>query len=144
MNEVVIPLKLSGVAALKAELRDLKNQMADAANPEAFAALADRAGDVTKKINSINSAVNEFKKGSNLDQVKNSFTGMSDALTNMDFSAAAKESANLKQSIAALKPEDLTKQFTGFITTLKNLGGAFIKLGITILVNPIFLSLIHI
>ena len=139
MNEVVIPLKLSGVAALKAELKDLKNQMADAVNPEAFAALADRAGDVTKKINSINSAVSEFKQGSNLDQVKNSFTGMSDALANMDFSAAAKESANLKQSIGALKPEDLTKQFTGFISTLKNLGGAFIKLGITILVNPIFL-----
>ena len=139
MNEVVIPLKLSGVAALKAELKDLKNQMADAANPEAFAALADKAGEVTKKINSINSAVSEFKKGSNLDQVKNSFEGMSMSLQNMDFTAAAKQSANLKQSIAALKPEDLTKQFTGFITTIKNVGGAFVKLGITILMNPIFL-----
>ena len=139
MNEVVIPLKLSGVAALKAELRSLKDQMADAANPEAFAALADKAGDVTKKINSINSAVSEFKKGSNLDQVKNSFEGMSMSLQNMDFTAAAKQSANLKQSIAALKPEDLTKQFTGFITTIKNVGGAFVKLGITILMNPIFL-----
>jgi len=139
MNEVVIPLKLSGVAALKAELKDLKNQMADAANPEAFAALADKAGEVTKKINSINSAVSEFKKGSNLDQVKNSFEGMSMSLQNMDFTAAAKQSANLKQSIGALKPEDLTKQFQGFITTIKNVGGAFLKLGITILANPIFL-----
>jgi len=139
MNEVVIPLKLSGVAALKAELRSLKDQMADAANPEAFAALADKAGEVTKKINSINSAVSEFKKGSNLDQVKNSFEGMSMSLQNMDFTAAAKQSANLKQSISALKPEDLTKQFTGFITTIKNVGGAFVKLGITILMNPIFL-----
>jgi hypothetical protein len=139
MNEVVIPLKLSGVAALKAELRSLKDQMADAVNPEAFAALADKAGEVTKKINSINSAVNEFKKGSNLDQVKNSFEGMSMSLQDMDFTAAAKQSANLKQSIAALKPEDLTKQFTGFITTIKNVGGAFVKLGITILMNPIFL-----
>jgi len=139
MNEVVIPLKLSGVAALKAELRSLKDQMADTANPEAFAALADKAGEVTKKINSINSSVSEFKKGSNLDQVKNSFEGMSMSLQNMDFTAAAKQSANLKQSIAALKPEDLTKQFTGFITTIKNVGGAFVKLGMTILMNPIFL-----
>ena len=30
MNEVVIPLKLSGIAALKAELKDLKNQMESA------------------------------------------------------------------------------------------------------------------
>jgi len=139
MNEVVIPLKLSGIAALKAELRELKNQMADAANPEAFAALADKAGEVQKQINKVNSAINDFKKGSNLDQAKASFDGMSQAIMDMDFTAAAKQSANLKQSLGSLTPGDLTKQFTGFITTLKNLGGAFIKLGITILVNPIFL-----
>ena len=139
MNEVVIPLKLSGVAALKAELKDLKNQMADAVNPEAFAALADKAGEVQKQINKVNSAINDFKKGSNLDQARASFDGMSQAITDMDFSAAAKESANLKQSLGSLTPADLTKQFTGFISTLKNLGGAFIKLGMTILVNPIFL-----
>jgi len=62
MNEVVIPLKLSGIAALKAELRSLKDQMADAANPEAFAALADKAGEVQKQINKVNSAINDFKK----------------------------------------------------------------------------------
>ena len=139
MNEVVIPLKLSGIAALKAELRELKNQMADAANPEAFAALADKAGEVQKQINKVNSAINDFKKGSNLDQAKASFDGMSQSIMDMDFTAAAKQSANLKQSLGSLTPGDLTKQFTGFITTLKNLGGAFIKLGITILVNPIFL-----
>ena len=139
MNEVVIPLKLSGIAALKAELKDLKNQMADAVNPEAFAALADKAGEVQKQINKVNSSINDFKKGSNLDQARASFDGMSQAITDMDFSAAAKESANLKQSLGSLTPADLTKQFTGFISTLKNLGGAFIKLGMTILVNPIFL-----
>jgi len=139
MNEVVIPLKLSGIAALKAELRDLKNQMADAANPEAFAALADKAGEVQKQINKVNSAINDFKKGSNLDQAKASFDGMSQSIMDMDFTGAAKQSANLKQSLGSLTPGDLTKQFTGFITTLKNLGGAFVKLGMTILVNPIFL-----
>jgi hypothetical protein len=139
MNEVVIPLKLSGIAALKAELKDLKNQMADAANPEAFAALADKAGDVTKKINSVNSAVNEFKKGSNFDQAKSSFDAMGESIMKLDFTKAAKQSANLKQTLGSLTPADLTKGFKGFITTLKNLGGAFIKLGVTILVNPIFL-----
>jgi hypothetical protein len=139
MNEVVIPLKLSGIAALKAELRSLKDQMADAANPEAFAALADKAGEVQKQINKVNSAINDFKKGSNLDQAKASFDGMSQSIMDMDFTGAAKQSANLKQSLGSLTPGDLTKQFTGFITTLKNLGGAFVKLGMTILVNPIFL-----
>ena len=139
MNEVVIPLKLSGVAALKAELKDLKNQMADAVNPEAFAALADKAGEVQKQINKVNGAINDFKKGSNLDQARASFDGLSQSIMNMDFTSAAKQSANLKQTLGSLTPADLTKQFTGFITTLKNVGGAFIKLGMTILVNPIFL-----
>ncbi len=113
--------------------------MADAANPEAFAALADKAGEVQKQINKVNSAINDFKKGSNLDQAKASFDGMSQSIMDMDFTGAAKQSANLKQSLGSLTPGDLTKQFTGFITTLKNLGGAFVKLGMTILVNPIFL-----
>ena len=139
MNEVVIPLKLSGIAALKAELKDLKNQMADAANPEAFAALADRAGEVQKQINKVNGAINDFKKGSNLDQARASFDGLSQSIMNMDFTSAAKQSANLKQTLGSLTPADLTKQFTGFISTLKNVGGAFVKLGMTILVNPIFL-----
>jgi hypothetical protein len=139
MNEVVIPLKLSGIAALKAELKDLKNQMADAANPEAFAALADKAGDVTKKINSVNSAVNDFKQGSNFDQAKASFDAMGESIMKLDFTKAAKQSANLKQTLGSLTSGDLTKQFTGLISTVKNLGGAFLKLGAQLLVNPIFL-----
>jgi hypothetical protein len=139
MNEVVIPLKLSGIAALKAELKGLRDQMADAANPEAFAALADKAGDVQKQINKVNSAINDFKKGSNLDQVKESFSAMGESIMKLDFTKAAKQSANLKQTLGSLTPKDLTKGFKGFITTLKNLGGAFVKLGVTILMNPIFL-----
>jgi hypothetical protein len=139
MNEVVIPLKLSGIAALKAELKDLKNQMADAANPEAFAALADKAGDVQKQISKVNNSINEFKKGSNLDQAKASFDAMGESIIKLDFTKAAKQSANLKQTLGSLTPKDLIKGFEGFIVTLKNLGGAFIKLGVTILMNPIFL-----
>jgi hypothetical protein len=139
MNEVVIPLKLSGIAALKAELKDLRDQMADAANPEAFSALADRAGDVQKQINKVNGAINDFKKGSNLDQAKASFDAMGESIMKLDFTKAAIQSAILKQTLGTLTLADLTKGFKGFITTLKNLGGAFIKLGVTILMNPIFL-----
>jgi hypothetical protein len=63
MNEVVIPLKLSGIAALKAELKDLKNQMADAANPEVFAELAHKAGDVQKQIRKVNEQSMTLRKG---------------------------------------------------------------------------------
>ena len=138
MNEVEIPIKVTGIAALKAELKDLRDQMADATDPEAFAALADKAGDVQKQINKVNDSINDFKKGSNLDQAKASIDGIGESIMKLDFTKAAKQSANLKQTLGALKPKDLTKGFTGFTSTLKNLGGAFIKLGATIMMNPIF------
>lgn len=139
MNEVEIPIKLTGIAALKGELKDLKNQIADAANPEEMAALADKAGDVQKKITAVNNAINAFKKGSNLDQAKASFEGLSSSVAALDFTAAAKQSQNLKQVLGELKPSDLTKQFSGFVSTIKNVGGAFLTLGKQLLMNPYFL-----
>ena len=137
-NEVVVDLKLGGVAQIKAELRSIKDQMVTAMDPEQIAALADRAGELQKKLASVNSQINEFKKGSNLDQARASFDGLSMAVTELDFAKAAKESANLNQSIKSLKPEDLTKQFKGFASTIGNVGKSFISLGKVILSNPLF------
>jgi len=139
MNEVEIPIKLTGIAALKAELKDLKNQMADAVNPDEFAALADKAGDVQKKINAVNTSISSFKKGSNLDQAKASFEGLNYSILALDFTKAAKQSQNLKQVLGELKPSDLTKQFTDFGSTIKNIGGVFLNLGRQLLSNPYFL-----
>jgi len=139
MNEVEIPIKLTGIAALKAELKDLKNQMADAVNPDEFAALADKAGDVQKKINAVNTSISSFKKGSNLDQAKASFEGLTYSINALDFTKAAKQSQNLKQVLGELKPSDLTKQFTDFGSTIKNIGGVFLNLGRQLLSNPYFL-----
>jgi hypothetical protein len=138
MNEVEIPIKVTGIAALKAELKDLKDQMADAVDPEVFAALADKAGDVQKKIQGINGAITTFKQGSNFDQAQTAFEDLSTSILSLDFTGAAKKSQNLKQVLGELKPSDLTKKFTGFLSTISNIGGAFIKLGATIMMNPIF------
>ena len=43
MNEVVIPLKIQGIAQMKAELRELKGSIASATDPAQMAALAQRA-----------------------------------------------------------------------------------------------------
>lgn len=138
MNEVTIPLKLTGIAQAKAELRSLKDQMLTATDPTQMAALADQAGILQQKIAGVNKQIAEFDKGSNIDQVKNSFDGMSEAIANLDFSKASKESANFNQTIKSLQPEDLTKQFKGFTSTIGNLGKSFFSLGKVILSNPIF------
>lgn len=138
MNEITVDLKLGGVAQIKAELRSIKDQMVTAMDPEQIAALADRAGELQKKLTSVNSQINEFKKGSNLDQARASFDGLSMAVTELDFGKAAKESANLNQSIKSLKPADLTKQFKAFASTIGNVGKSFISLGKVIMANPLF------
>ena len=138
MNEVQIPLKLTGIAAIKAELRTLKDQIASATDPATIAALADKAGALQQKLASVNKQIAEFNKGSNLDQVRGAFDGLTMSLQNMDFSKASKEAANLNQTIQALQPSDLTKQFKGFATTIGNLGKTFVNLGVKILTNPMF------
>jgi hypothetical protein len=139
MNEVEIPLKITGIAGIKAELRSLKDQIADATDPEQMAALADRAGELQKRLISVNNQISEFKKGSNFDQAKGALDGLTESLYNLDFSKASKESTNLNQTIKALKPEDLNKQFKGFASTILNVGKSFVSLGVTLLANPIFL-----
>ena len=139
MNEVEIPLKITGIAGIKAELRSLKDQIADSTDPEQIAALADKAGDLQKRLISVNNQIAEFKKGSNFDQAKGALDGLTESLYNLDFSKASKESANLNQTIKALKPGDLSKQFKGFASTVLNVGKSFVSLGATLLANPIFL-----
>jgi len=139
MNTVEIPLKLTGVAAIKSELRSLRDQLANATDPETMAALADKAGALQQKLAGINKQIANFNKGSNLDQVKGAFEGLSLSIQDMNFTKASKEAANLNQSIKALQPSDLTKQFKGFASTIGNLGKTFVSLGVKILTNPIFL-----
>jgi hypothetical protein len=138
MNTVEIPLKLTGVAAIKAELKSLKDQLANATDPETMAALADKAGALQQKLAGINKQIANFNKGSNLDQVKGAFDGLAYSLEDMNFTKASKEAANLNQSIKALQPSDLTKQFKGFTSTVTNLGKTFVSLGVKILTNPMF------
>ena len=139
MNTVEIPLKLTGVAAIKAELKSLKDQLANATDPETMAALADKAGALQQKLAGINNQIANFNQGSNLDQVKGAFEGLSGSIQDMNFTKASKEAANLNQSIKALQPSDLTKQFKGFTSTIGNLGKTFVSLGVKIFSNPIFL-----
>jgi hypothetical protein len=139
MNEVEIPLKLTGIAAIKAELKDLKDKIADSTDPEQIAAYADRAGDLQKKLMGVNKQIAKFKEGSNFDQAKSAFSDMQNSIMNLDFAKASKDSANFNQTIRAFKPDDLTKQAKGFGSTILNIGKAFVSLGATLMANPIFL-----
>jgi len=138
-NEIEIPLKLSGVTSLKAELRQLKAAIADASDPEQMAALAQRAGEVADRIKDANDAVNVFASGSKFEQISNSFGGIKDSIMSLDFEEASEKAKVFAKNLGGLNAADISKSMKGLTSTITTMGGAFVKLGAQILANPIFL-----
>ena len=139
MNEVEIPLKITGIGAMKAELRELKGAIADATDPAAIVALSQRAGELKDKISDANEAVNVFATGSKFEQVSNGIGGIKDSLMSLDFEEANDKAKNFASALGKLNPADLAKSMKGLVGTITTVGGAFVKLGMTILANPIFI-----
>lgn len=139
MNEVEIPLKITGIGAIKAELRDLKGQIADATDPESIRQLSMRAGELKDQLKDANEAVNVFASGSKFEQVSNSIGGIKDSLMSLDFEEAQQKAQVFAGALGKLNPADLAKGMKGLMGTISTVGGAFVKLGMTILANPIFL-----
>ena len=139
MNEVVIPLKIQGIAQMKAELRELKGSIASATDPAQMAALAQQAGVLSDKIKDANDAVAVFASGSKFEQVSNGLGGIKDSLMSLDFEEAAEKSKTFATALGGISKSDITKSMKGMVDMTKTLSGAFLKLGMTILMNPIFL-----
>jgi hypothetical protein len=138
-NEVEIPLKLSGVTNLKAELRSLKEAIADASDPEQMAALAQKAGDVADRIKDANEQVAVFTTGSKFEAVSNSFSMIGDDLRSLDFEGAAEKAATFSNTLGSLNAADVSKGLKGLTSTVGTMSKAFLKFGLQLLTNPIFL-----
>ena len=138
-NEVEIPLKLSGVQSLKAELRSLKVAIAEASDPEQMAALAQKAGEVADRIKDANEQVAVFTTGSKFEAVSNSFSMIGNDLASLDFEGAAEKAQTFSKTLGSVSKADISGALKGITSTVTTLGGAFVKLGAQILANPIFL-----
>jgi hypothetical protein len=139
MNEVVIPLKIQGIAQMKAELKELKGAIASATDPAQMAALAQQAGVLSDKIKDTNDAVNVFASGSKFEQVSNGLGGIKSSLMSLDFEEAAEKSKTFATALGGIGKADISKAIGGITSMIGTLSKAFIKLGVTILMNPIFL-----
>ena len=142
MNEVEIPLKLTGVGSMKAELRSLKAELANATDPAQMDALARKAGELSDRIKDANDQVNVFASGSKFEQVSNGLGGIKDSLMSLDFEEASQKSQAFAKNLGKLNQADISGAIKGITGTVKSLGGAFMKLGAQILMNPIFLLVV--
>jgi hypothetical protein len=139
MNEVEIPIKLGGIAAIKAELRDLQGQIANAGDADTMAELAQQAGALKDQIKDANEQVAIFATGSKFEAVSNSFGAIKGDLMSLDFEGAADKAKIFATSLGNIKPDDINKAFKGLTSTIGSIGKAFMSLGQTLLANPIYL-----
>jgi VIT1/CCC1 family predicted Fe2+/Mn2+ transporter len=138
-NEVEIPLKLTGVGNLKTELRILKDSIAEASDPQQMSELVAKAAELADKIKDANEQVAVFTTGSKFEAISNSFNSIQGDLAALDFEGAAEKAATFQKTVGSLGKSDITGAIKGLGKTVTTLGGTFVKLGIQILVNPIFL-----
>jgi hypothetical protein len=139
MNEVEIPLKVTGIGAMKAELRELKGAIANATDPAEFERLTQQAGQLTDKIKDTNTAIKDMATGSKFESLGNQFGSLKDSLMSLDFEEASERASVFARNLGTLNAADIGKSITGLGKTIGILGQAFVKLGVQILMNPIFL-----
>jgi hypothetical protein len=136
---IEIPIKLNGLAAIKAELRELKGELANATDPKQMQELAQRAGELKDKLADANEQVAVFASGSKFEQVSNSFGSMKDSLMSLDFEEAAGKAKMFQQTLGSISPATIGNGIKGLISVVGSLSKAFIQFGISLLANPIFL-----
>ena len=139
MNTVEIPLKLTGIAEIKAELKAVKGAIANATDPETMQGLAERAGELADKLKDVNEQVSVFNTGSKFEAVSNSFGLIKADLASLDFEGANEKAQVFAKTLGSVGKAEISGALKGLTGVVKTVGGAFVKLGVQILANPIFL-----
>jgi hypothetical protein len=139
MNEVTIPIKLAGLGAARAELKELKNQIIDSTDPAEIARLSEAAGVLSDRLSDASESVANFSTGSAFEQVSNQLGGIGESLGNLDFEDASEKVSTFTATVANFNPGALTKGLGALTKSVATLGTTFVKMGIQLLANPLFL-----
>ena len=139
MNEVSIPIKLTGIGAARAELKELKDQLIDATDPAEIQRLSEAAGELTNRLADASESVQNFSTGSAFEQISNQVGGIGESLGNLDFEDASEKVSAFTATVANFNPASLTKGLGALTKSVATLGTTFVKMGIQLLANPLFL-----
>ena len=139
MNEVTIPIKLVGIGEMKAELKQIKNELVTATDPAEIERLSSRAGELNQKLKDTNKTIKNFSTGSTVQQVGNQISGIKDSLMNLDFKKASTQVTAFTATLSKFKLSDLTSGLGALTSAAGKLGAQMLKIGMQLLVNPYFL-----
>jgi hypothetical protein len=139
MADQEINIKLNGIAQIRSELKALKGELANATDPKQMAALAEQAGALSDQLKDANERAAVFASGSRFEQTSNAFGLMSSQLMSMDFEGAAESAQLFAGNLGKIDGKTISSSLKGLGSMVATVGGAFLKLGAQILINPIFL-----
>lgn len=139
MNEVEIPIKVSGLGAIKAELRALKGEIANATDPADIARLSQAAGALNDRIKDANESVKNFSTGSAFESSRNQIDGISSSLMSLDFAEAGQKMQGFAKNMAGMEPGKMASGLGAMAKGVGALSKQFIMMGASLLTNPIFL-----
>lgn len=118
--------------SLKAQLRELKAELANATDPKDIERLARAAGALEDQIGDAADAAAVFASDSPFEQIGNSIGSVASKLRNLDFKGAAQQSQLLVSATKSLT-------FKEALGGIKDLGATLVNVGKSLLLNPIFL-----
>jgi hypothetical protein len=139
MADQEINIKLNGIAQIRSELKALKGELANATDPKQMAALGEKAGELSDKLKDANEKAAIFASGSRFEQTSNAFGLMKSQLMDMDFEGAADSAKLFAGNLGKIDSKTISSSLKGLGSAVTSVGGAFLKLGAQILLNPIFL-----
>lgn len=139
MADQEINIKLNGIAQIRSELKALKGELANATDPKQMAALAEKAGALSDQLKDANEQAAVFASGSRFEQTSNAFGLMQSQLMSMDFEGAATSAKLFAGNLGKIDAKTISSSLKSMGSTIVSVGGAFMKLGAQILLNPIFL-----
>lgn len=143
-KEVEIGVKVTGLSDLKRQLKETKDeiiaiQSADIIDQGKLQAAQARAGQLKDALNDVNEQIAVMSGGSGFEKVSNGLGLIGSQLSNLDFEGAANSAKMLTSTIQGMNPKEVAAGFKGMITTVAQLGKAFMTMGLQLLANPLFL-----
>lgn len=97
-NEVEIPLKLSGIESIKAELKSLRQSIIEVGGEQAMLEFAKRAAELSLELEKANEQIEEMGDSGAIENVSKSFNKMKNDIKAIDFSGATKSVDNFTEA----------------------------------------------
>ena len=136
---IEIPITLGGVKEVRQQIKNLRGELINATDPAEVARLSENIGGLSDKLKDANEKAQIFASGSKFEQTSNAFGLMKSQLASLDFEGAGESAALFANRIKSINPAEFGTQIKGLMGVVGNLSKAFISMGTSLLMNPIFL-----